>query len=358
MIIQSSNVAMGSRRSYTAKNLGLVSYSGWGNRNVGKTITATTTLPTAKDSEQTRTKNQTSSAQVQVNGTKWRILTAKQEERFTPKDPVEYNSFKSILELLFQVGESRMNWRSSLRELLEQRWQSQMGWQGQNSMGMLAPMRNENLSYQEAQYRSESEETKFYSGGTVQTADGRSISFDIEAVMSRSFEEYAEVQIDYRKAAMVDPLVINLGSGTAEVRDQTFLFDIDADGELDNISLLSEMSGFLALDRNGDGIINDGSELFGTKSGDGFRDLAVFDMDGNGWIDENDPIFNQLRIWTKDAQGRDKLVGLGVAGVGAIYLGNVSTEFSLEGAQIRKSGVYLRENGEAGTVQHVDFAVS
>ena len=192
----------------------------------------------------------------------------------------------------------------------------------------------------------------------MKTADGRSISFDIEATMSRRFEEYAKVQIDYRKAAMVDPLVINLTDNTAEVKEQKFLFDIDADGELDNISILSEMCGFLALDKNGDGKINDGSELFGTKSGDGFRDLAVFDMDGNGWIDENDPVFNKLRIWTKTADGRDKLVGLGVAGVGAIYLGNLSTEFTLQGAQIRKTGIYLKENGEAGTVQHVDFAVS
>lgn len=337
MIIQSSQVAMGTKRTYQAASLGLVSYSRWGNR---------ATLPTATDSTQTRTNNGAQGARVLVNGTKWQLLDAKEEE-FTPKNKIEYGGFKSLLELLFQAEESREEWWSRLREILEGQ---RKGWYQQLSVA--------SGSYQEIQYHYEEEETKFYSEGTVKTADGRSISFDIEAVMSRRFEEYAKVQIDYRKAAMVDPLVINLEDNTAEVKEQKFLFDIDADGELDNISILSEMSGFLALDKNGDGKINDGSELFGTKSGDGFRDLAVFDMDGNGWIDENDPIFNKLRIWTKTADGQDKLVGLGVAGVGAIYLGNLSTEFTLKDAQIRKTGIYLKENGEAGTIQHVDFAVS
>ncbi len=39
--------------------------------------------------------------------------------------------------------------------------------------------------------------------------------------------------------------------------------------------------------------INDGSELFGTSSGDGFKDLATYDEDENGWIDENDSIFSK-----------------------------------------------------------------
>ena len=70
--------------------------------------------------------------------------------------------------------------------------------------------------------------------------------------------------------ALFDPLIVNIGSDTADVCDQTFKFDLDADGTEDEISMLGKGSGFLALDKNGDGKINDGSELFGTKSGDGF----------------------------------------------------------------------------------------
>lgn len=55
-------------------------------------------------------------------------------------------------------------------------------------------------------------------------------------------------------------------------------------------------SGFLALDRNQNGVVDDGSELFGTQSGDGFAHLALYDQDSNGWIDANDPVFDKLRI--------------------------------------------------------------
>ncbi|MBR4211192.1 MAG: hypothetical protein IKR84_02235, partial [Oscillibacter sp.] len=62
-----------------------------------------------------------------------------------------------------------------------------------------------------------------------------------------------------------------------------------------------------------------------------------------------------------DAQGNDKLMGLKEANVGAIYLGSADTEFSLKDADnetngvIRKTGVYLKETGGAGTLSHVDL---
>ena len=144
----------------------------------------------------------------------------------------------------------------------------------------------------------------------------------------------------------------------------TFQFDIDCDGKMDEISMLREGSGFLALDKNGDGKINDGSELFGTRSGNGFADLAVYDEDGNGWIDENDEIFDKLRVWSKDKDGKDVLKTLKEADVGAIYLGSTNSQFSLTDKKdnevlgaVRSTGIYLKEStGMAGTVQQVDLA--
>ena len=61
--------------------------------------------------------------------------------------------------------------------------------------------------------------------------------------------------------------------------------------------------------------------------------------------------------------GSTSMYGLSEKGVGAIYLGNVSTNFSLNNsfnnstnAVIRKTGMFLYENGQAGTVQHLDVA--
>lgn len=210
---------------------------------------------------------------------------------------------------------------------------------------------------------SEKEATEYSTTGKVCTADGREITFGVSVEMSRSFVQETECYTE-GSFTLVDPLVINLDNTIADVKDIKFYFDLDADGKEEEISELGSGSGYLALDENGDGVINDGSELFGTKSGDGFADLALHDSDGNGWIDEADEIFSRLKVWTKDEDGQNKLLNLKEANVGAIYLGNADTRFSLNNAEtnvtngvIRKTGVYLREDGTAGTVQHVDLAL-
>lgn len=210
-------------------------------------------------------------------------------------------------------------------------------------------------------YHYEQEVTTYSTTGTVVTADGREISFGLNLQMSRSFEEYYRADVQASPFDMCDPLVINLDSDIANLTDQTFMFDLDADGAAEEISMLSAGSGYLALDKNSDGVINDGSELFGAKSQNGFADLAAYDEDGNGWIDENDAVFSKLKIWAKDASGNDILYSLKEKGVGAICLGNVATNFTERSAErvngaIRSSGIFLYENGAVGTVQHVDVA--
>lgn len=212
-------------------------------------------------------------------------------------------------------------------------------------------------------FMSESESTTFASSGMVQTQDGRNISFNVEVSMSRAF--MAEFNtLEAQNYIKTDPLMINLDTNIGSVSDQKFFFDLDADGKKEEISFAGKGSGFLALDQNEDGTINDGSELFGTKSGDGFKDLARYDEDGNGWIDENDSVFSRLRIWTKDSEGNDYLIDLKKADVGAIYLGNQDTQFSLKdeanrlNAEIKKTGIYLKESsGAVGTLNHVDLVV-
>ena len=210
---------------------------------------------------------------------------------------------------------------------------------------------------------SESESVAFASSGMVKTQDGRSIDFNIEVSMSRAFTSQINT-LTTQNYIKTDPLVINLDTDIGSVTDQKFLFDLDSDGDEEEISFAGKGSGFLALDKNGDGRIGDGSELFGTKSGDGFKDLAAFDEDGNGWIDENDSIYSKLKVWTKDEDGNDYLINLKDADVGAIYLDNADTQFSLKdgnnrlNGEIKKTGIYLHEStGAAGTLNHIDLAV-
>ncbi len=211
-------------------------------------------------------------------------------------------------------------------------------------------------------YEQESQSVSFSSQGHISTADGRSIDFNLDISMTSSFERYYRSE-GVAISNLCDPLVLNFSGSVADLSDQKFTFDLDCDGEAEEISKLSAGNGFLALDKNGDGTINDGSELFGTKSGDGFSDLAEYDLDGNGWIDENDDIFNKLRVWYKDDDGNDKLLDLKESGVGAIYLGNTITDFNLRSSDdyningaIRKMGIFLYENATVGNIVHLDIA--
>ncbi|AFQ42760.1 hypothetical protein [Desulfosporosinus meridiei] len=218
------------------------------------------------------------------------------------------------------------------------------------------------LIYNKSNTHYEGESTSFSAHAAVKTEDGKEIKLDLQLNLSREFMSKNDIRVRAGDA-LIDPLVINYGSASASVTQKKYAFDIDADGALDQISFVGPGSGFLALDLNQDGIINDGKELFGPNSGDGFSDLANYDLDENGWIDENDAIYEKLRIWTKDADGNDQLLALGEKGIGAIYLGNVKTSFALKNtsnqldAQIQKTGIFLRENGSAGTIQHVDLSV-
>ncbi len=208
--------------------------------------------------------------------------------------------------------------------------------------------------FESVQKFSEKIETKIQ--GKVYTEDGREIVINADLRLSQSF--YAKIE---KSAAFIDPLVITFDGKLPELDGTKFSFDIDCDGEKDQISRLVKGSGFLALDRDGNGKIDDGSELFGTKSGDGFEELRTFDEDGNEWIDSGDSVFDRLRIWSND-EGESRLIALGEAGIGAIYLGGVNAEFgyrSSNGAalgQLRKSGVFLYEDGRIGNVSQVDFA--
>lgn len=91
-------------------------------------------------------------------------------------------------------------------------------------------------------------------------------------------------------------------------------FDIDGDGDTGGLSWTASNSddSWLALDRNGSGIIENGTELFGNftnqpipppgENRNGFLALGVFDQpanggNGNGVIDSLDSVFNDLRLW-------------------------------------------------------------
>jgi hypothetical protein len=218
------------------------------------------------------------------------------------------------------------------------------------------------LELEQHEMIAEMQTTTVSAQGVVQTADGQRIDFSLQLAMSRAHVQENRFSLRAGDAVLKDPLVINFSGDGAQLADLQFAFDLDADGQAENMPFVSGGSGFLVLDRNQDGKVNDGSELFGARSGNGFAELAQYDQDGNQWIDENDAVYRRLQVWQKDAQGQDNLRTLAQAGVGALHLGQVASPFSLNTATnqtlglVRATGVFLYESGQVGTMQQVDMA--
>lgn len=206
---------------------------------------------------------------------------------------------------------------------------------------------------------SESERMDFSAQGQVVTEQGQIVNFDMSISMSRQFmaANYALL----KEAKPTDPLVINFSGKTAELSTQKIDFDLNGDGQLEKIAFMSSGSGFLALDKNGDNKINDGGELFGPDNGDGFASLAAYDEDNNGWIDENDPVFSKLKIWTQEGANNTRLFSLADVGIGAISLSRIDTPFTYKDAQnqslgqLSATGVALKEAGGVVSVQQINL---
>lgn len=203
------------------------------------------------------------------------------------------------------------------------------------------------------------ERMSFAAAGQVRTADGKDISFALELDLERVEVQESRLEIRLGDAVRKDPLVLNFAGNAAELTERAFAFDLDADGQTDSVHLATGGSAFLARDP-GEGPF-DGRILFGPATGDGFAELAALDADTNGWIDEADPAWKDLRLWSRDEGGQDSLRTLQEAGVGALHLGSVATPWELDGGAVARTGVWLGEPGTttpaAGTLQHVDLYV-
>lgn len=217
------------------------------------------------------------------------------------------------------------------------------------------------IDYSYSKTEINSQNLNFAAKGDVTTQDGRKIDFALAFEMSKT--SISQENISFKAGdALIDPLVINFGGNQVRLTEVKHNFDLNLDGKKDEINFVSDGSGFLALDKNSDGVINDGRELFGPQSGNGFNELAKYDQDKNGWIDENDAVFDKLKIWTKDENGVMNLYSLKEKGIGALYLENVSTQFDMESngqkaGELKESSIFLREDGSAGTVQEIDLKI-
>jgi hypothetical protein len=109
--------------------------------------------------------------------------------------------------------------------------------------------------------------------------------------------------------AGITPIVIDLdGNGiqTISRANSAGTFDLFGSGSAVASGWISGGDGFLAVDKNGNGKIDDISELFGgTAKGAGFAQLASYDSNGDGVVNAADSAFSEMSIW-RDTKGRGK----------------------------------------------------
>ena len=271
-------------------------------------------------------------------------LTGQKIKLFNPNDMKVSDATQAQTQQAAEAAQSSQTARSNQPEPPSQR----QGW---------------GMEYDRHESLHESEQTVFTAQGVIKTTDGKEIQFNLLLNMQREFYQESNLSIREGDGVRKDPLIINFNGTSARLTDTKFSFDLNSDGNAEKISFVGAGSGFLALDKNGNGTIDNGSELFGTQSGNGFADLSAYDSDGNDWIDENDAIYPELQAWSKNATGENTLSALAKLNIGALYLGNVATPFDLKNStndlhgQVRSSGIYVRENGSAGTLQQIDLVV-
>jgi hypothetical protein len=184
--------------------------------------------------------------------------------------------------------------------------------------------------------------------------------------MTRYYREESSVSLRAGDAVRKDPLVVNFGGTAAQLASQPgqrFRFDLDSDGQQELLPLFASGSGYLALDRNHNGLIDAAEELFGPATDNGFGELALLDLDRNGWIDEGDEAFEKLQVWSPATEGKGDLRSLADLGIGALGVHHLATPHALRGAnnedlgQLRASGLYLSNEGKPGTLQEIDLTV-
>ena len=188
--------------------------------------------------------------------------------------------------------------------------------------------------------------------GALQLDDGSSISFAFDFSMEVSWARFSAQQ-----GPMQDPLLISLSGQPVELASDSSSFDLKGNGQKSALPQLSAEQYYLAYDRNQDNQVNNGTELFGPISGNGFTELAAYDGNANGFIDAADDIWQHLYLW----QPQQQMLNISQTELAAISVESVATPMSLLNneqqvvAQLQRSGLAFFADGSPALVQQIDI---
>ncbi len=178
-------------------------------------------------------------------------------------------------------------------------------------------------------------------------------------------EEFSELFLQAKNTApkRVDPLLVDLdgdGIETTSLQNGVF-FDHENDGFAENSCWVGADDGILVLDKNNNGIIDNGSELFGdqfilsdgTKAASGFDALASLDSNADLVINTNDEMYSQIKV----LKGDGTLLTLQEAGIASINLTySNATNTDINGNRQLRVGSYTTVEGITSIVADYNFS--
>ena len=257
MRIDSASIGMDSARSYHASKTsvrrfeitdyqaGLTDISTKGQKTPNGEDTAQNTGEQENTAENTAMTAKDWQSRFLVSSARWDMRSSAGEQTLST---IREYTVRYIFDLLFPSRNSTLH-----------DWMQENGWSGSNQTGNaqtstenvqntatatpasevfnLVTSRVKVLNYVGETWSMEQEDTSFSTVGTVRTKDGREINFNVDVNMSRRCEEYYREELNVAEFTLHDPLVINLDTDATELSDQTFYFDLDADGKEEEMSM-------------------------------------------------------------------------------------------------------------------------
>ncbi|MGL1958229.1 MAG: hypothetical protein OCD00_13025 [Colwellia sp.] len=226
---------------------------------------------------------------------------------------------------------------------------------------------NRNDLLQVEQWHSHKQQLSYQMQGEF-SIDNKKLSIDYSFTLES--EQLSYSRFEMTAGALKDPLLVQFGQKSMGNITGEHNFAINEDNTLDKLPIFSGDVGYLVFDKNNNQQADNGSELFGPKTGQGFNELAQLDSNGNGFIDEGDMHFDQLAIW----QPSDHLnspansestqwLSLKEAGIEAINLSSIATPYNFYNqsgetqAQLTRSGFAINSDGQAMGVHQIDVKI-
>lgn len=171
-----------------------------------------------------------------------------------------------------------------------------------------------------------------------------------------SFTFSASVEIEQAAVQQSDPIVLDLNGNGIELTSYKngARFDIAGNGRQVTTAFVTGGDAFLAIDRNDNGAIDSGKELFGDQNGavNGYEELARLDSNGDHRINKLDRDFDQLRLFRDNGDGKTdpgELISLAQAGIAELSLDYRAVALQASGGnRIAQIATYRRADGSSG----------